>query len=426
MTVSISRKAFISGLPADRVVKCLREARWRSLDGSVFTSFGATCYASLAIQDQLFKQGLLELHNCDSSEEADLGTRRAMLALSRCGKAVASASLKQRIPRKRALAVLDRIVERAVALGASGRSPIVATRIWQFGSTLLEGNDLVGDLDLVIEHRHTGILGKDHSPTRDYEYILREFPGILRHDFDLDTSAEHPNFAFFFRYLYGGNRPSAVARSDISDLIALGCPCRLVYDEARGGKVDGPILPIHPESKGRDAKIRPQVRTPVLSEQWLGPEPIHPSVVQAGWPFYKMPDIQVLPQADGMIALAGGGTELLLRRQMFVSNDAIASLIFVSGSTGASLSASQEIFEFLHRLSANEIFNVASSEGPHSTKKLVGSVMVPGRLMHISLQALSFADPTIALSKTTMGRALHSVSEIDAQGNVITSVGRSF
>jgi|ERR1700721_3014111 hypothetical protein len=69
------------------------------------------------------------------------------------------------------------------------------------------------------------------------------------------------------RALYGTRRHSLLAgvQSDISDLAELGAPCRLIYDRARGGRVNDPILPRHPQSNGRQNDLALAAEMPDLA-----------------------------------------------------------------------------------------------------------------------------------------------------------------
>lgn len=57
----------------------------------------------------------------------------------------------------------------------------------------------------------------------------------------------------------------------MDDLASLGVPCRLIYDRARGGRVDDAILPLHPQSNGRLNTIDPLPVAPDLTSAPLQP-----------------------------------------------------------------------------------------------------------------------------------------------------------
>jgi hypothetical protein len=72
---------------------------------------------------------------------------------------------------------------------------------------------------------------------------------------------------WFGKRIYGERRhPLLTKQAGLADLIAMGCPCRLVFDDGR--RIDGPVLARHPDSEGRhpdigEKKAMPDTAAPV-------------------------------------------------------------------------------------------------------------------------------------------------------------------
>jgi hypothetical protein len=63
----------------------------------------------------------------------------------------------------------------------------------------------------------------------------------------------------------------SLMRGDVSDLVDLGAPCRLIYDRARGGRVNDLILSRHPQSNGRQTDLAPPPEMPDFTPNGLRP-----------------------------------------------------------------------------------------------------------------------------------------------------------
>jgi hypothetical protein len=128
----------------------------------------------------------------------------------------------------------------------------------------------VGDIDAAL------------MMTRRPEYSA-DYQGMLRHlETLLSRRSDTPKYQGVFwpaeswiteRALYGPKRHPLLAgvRDDLSDLIALDVPCRLLYDRSRGGRVEDPVLPRHPLSNGRADTIIPMAAMPDLTPGKLRP-----------------------------------------------------------------------------------------------------------------------------------------------------------
>ena len=103
--------------------------------------------------------------------------------LTRPGKAIASATAMRRTKKASAERILDGVLAKAAELAVDGVTPIKVSKIWVFGSYIDPTRPDVGDLDIVIETRFTGIEGTA-SFRRRLEYIRDRYPGLLPSGFD--------------------------------------------------------------------------------------------------------------------------------------------------------------------------------------------------------------------------------------------------
>jgi len=189
--------------------------------------------------------------------------------VSEKGMTIARAKAKRRTPLAQALTLLDDFLTRADALNRDPDAVQYVERIWLFGS-VMHGKAAVGDIDLALETARRPEYCDDYmGMTRHLERILPRY-GDVPAARNVLWSAE----AWVTeRVLYGARRHALLAgvQNGVSDLIALGVPCRLIYDRARGGRVDDPIIPRHPCSNGRDADMAPPAQMPDLTPRDIRP-----------------------------------------------------------------------------------------------------------------------------------------------------------
>lgn len=64
---------------------------------------------------------------------------------------------------------------------------------------------------------------------------------------------------------YGPRRNPRVSPNYIDNLKDLACECQLVFDRFRGGQVNDPVLPKHPEAGNRSARMHRKTGMPDLT-----------------------------------------------------------------------------------------------------------------------------------------------------------------
>lgn len=186
------------------------------------------------------------------------------------GGALLSASPSGPIPRVQAMAILDGLLARAAEINRLRRRYLLQVdRIWLFGS-LAKGAEMVNDVDVVVETSWT-----DHGKSRaeidaNDDRLIEEAIelGGWKAVYSRICPGLNARSYLIRRLLNGVRRHPRLARSEsVRDLIAMGEPCRLVFDVSRGGRINGPLLERHPDSTGRDPafpdrRIMPDLRSP--------------------------------------------------------------------------------------------------------------------------------------------------------------------
>jgi hypothetical protein len=248
------------------------------------------------------KDGAIVLEECLDRGLLD----RADLKITPAGETIAGAKVTARTPLAKAQAVLDALLERAHLMEQDPDAITQVEEIWLFGS-VLRGEVTVGDIDLAIPTSRRERFRDDHDAR--YAHVDAV---LSRKGKELATWEESwVKEARLARYeLFGDRRHPLLSgvRTDFLDLAALAVPCRLLYDRARGGRVDDPILPRHPTSEGRRVDIVPAALMPDLT-----PLPVQP--MDARWlaAFSRFGGIQPYlmyrSQLDAMWAVFEGRTQ---------------------------------------------------------------------------------------------------------------------
>ncbi len=190
-------------------------------------------------------------------------------AISEKGEAVARGKAERRTPRARAQALLDDFLQRVDMLNRDPDAVRYVEQVWIFVS-LMRGEDTVGDIDLaVVMERRPQYMADYRSMERHLKEVLSRYDNVPVTR-SIIWSAET---WVTERTLYGARRHPLLAgvQDGISDLTALGVPCRLIYDRTRGGRVDDPMLPRHPLSNGRRNDMAPPAEMPDLTPNDIRP-----------------------------------------------------------------------------------------------------------------------------------------------------------
>lgn len=208
-------------------------------------------FTAAVLIEELRDRGLIGLGTdmCGRPQEDGLTER---------GKALASAKAALRTPKAEAFKVLEGMLEAADGINTRPGLPFSIARIWLFGSMIDPGKPDVGDIDFHVEY---GAPSDEEDPE-----IL-----IGRH-LELAAQLGSPSGLGSFvvvdwvreRLLFGARKHRLLAPADMDELVALGCECRLIFDAARGGRVEDAVLPRHPASEGPRSDLPPRRTMPDL------------------------------------------------------------------------------------------------------------------------------------------------------------------
>lgn len=179
--------------------------------------------------------------------------------LSEAGKALATATAGRRVPIEKGQELLEGLLKSCEAVNADPEQPYHVDEVWLFGSMLGNGPD-IGDVDVVVTRRFSPKYAAIDDAHEAHEKA-REFAWQRVPQSSLSTIWGQVTVAdtLFQRMVFGARRHPLLSakQADLDDLKKMGCPCRLVFASARGGRVNDPRLPHHPDADG-DA-VRPEV-----------------------------------------------------------------------------------------------------------------------------------------------------------------------
>lgn len=201
----------------------------------------------------------------DSSPYSSGNASTPKMCLTVAGLAVVAASMVKRMEKAKAAKLLDGLLRNAAAINADPKAPVSVDEIWIFGSMVDEARNDVGDIDFVVVTSRREVVAMNWNWVEAMEaYVRTHYPGMLPEGFD--RIRESSEDVFLARSLYGKRRHPMFAPNQMHTLKDLHRPCRLVFDASRGGRVDDPVLPHHPDSKSRAKTIKPRLRMPELSK----------------------------------------------------------------------------------------------------------------------------------------------------------------
>lgn len=167
----------------------------------------------------------------------------------------------------RADEVLGALLADAAALNAAEGMPWRVARVWLYGSHMRR-EPFVNDVDVVVETERTAAWDTDVRSDLGRRWIsMARVSGgesAVREDGRLSAfrALEHLRD----RWTLGQRRHPALSPSDVDGLRQVGCPCRLVFDAARGGPVDDPVLDRHPDSAGPGPGLFERLRMPAIPD----------------------------------------------------------------------------------------------------------------------------------------------------------------
>lgn len=202
------------------------------------------------------------------------------------GREIIRSRIAARTPKDQARKTLSRLLDRVEKINADPQSVTRVEQVWMFGSMITDA-ETVGDIDLGMKIGRNPAFEDDHVRG---EHIFTQFesaggPASYRYEWDMETW-------LFSKDLFGGKKWPLISGviGGYQDIIHLGVPCQLVYDLDRGGRVDDAVLPLHPESEGRN----PKAPAPV-NESDIMPEVLRP--IDARWMVGYGDDCSVFPRS---------------------------------------------------------------------------------------------------------------------------------
>ncbi|MDE4914518.1 nucleotidyltransferase domain-containing protein [Methylobacterium sp. 092160098-2] len=182
------------------------------------------------------------------------------------GRALGSAKATARTQKEKALRVFDGLLEAAERINARGDLPFRVREIWLFGSMVDPDRADVGDIDFCLEF--------DRPPAfDDWDEAMERYRALAR-ELDAPYSADAYTWVKE-RMLYGARRHQLLAPNDVDHLVRMGNPCRLAFDDRRGGRVDDAVLARHPGSSGRDPSMPEPSRMPDMAAPSGSFGPVH-------------------------------------------------------------------------------------------------------------------------------------------------------
>jgi predicted nucleotidyltransferase len=263
MTTQINRDDKFLGFPATRLKALLTS--WEKGNNypsglSDLKALSLTKGACAAFLGEALHRKYIDIGHHEGEPIEDVRTRRRQfLELTSTGEAIVSASARKRTLKPKAEKVLDDILRQAVRLSEDAHAPTAVDQIWVFGSVIDDAKPDVGDLDIVITKRSTGVL-KKHGYAEINEQIAKFYPGVVPQSAEYYRREE----VWFDRMLYGKRKDPLIAANNIHILIGMHRPCRLVFDAALGGKITPKDYPHHPKSAGRDGTMKDRLVMPNL------------------------------------------------------------------------------------------------------------------------------------------------------------------
>ncbi|WP_298670673.1 hypothetical protein [uncultured Sphingomonas sp.] len=198
---------------------------------------------------------------------------RATGKVTEAGLTLVRSKVVPRTPLEKAKGVLDAFLERVDELNRDPEAISRVDQVWLFGS-LMRDESTVGDIDLAIARSSSGRFENLDAQVLQAKALLANFPDAPR-----DWAWPWDRIDWLYRRaIFGARRHPllAGAKDGVDDLASLGVPCRLIYERARGGRVDDAIVPRHPQSNGRLNTIDPLPVAPDLT-----PAPLQP--MDARW-----------------------------------------------------------------------------------------------------------------------------------------------
>ncbi|MHC2020400.1 hypothetical protein [Methylobacterium sp. CM6247] len=272
MGVTIPKGAAFLGIPLIKIRNLLRG--WRHGDRrdlwrlAVRKDIDLDPRTVMVLLEELRDRGLLGLEEQEHGPPKD--------GLTEAGLALSGAIARRRTPKPHAQAILDRFLDACATVNETKNLPFDVRQVWLFGSMIDAAKADVGDIDLVVEQgRPEAFATWDRAQARFKE--LGKEMGAPRQSGLMSIIGDQ---RFVERKLLHGDQRHALLSMNSSDeLRDMACPCQLIFDASRGGRVSDPVLPRHPDSIGRSNRIAEKRRMPDLSDRRQPLRPISASLM---------------------------------------------------------------------------------------------------------------------------------------------------
>jgi hypothetical protein len=193
----------------------------------------------------------------------------ATINVTPAGEVIICAKAQSRTPLNKALMVLNEFLDRIETLNRDPDGGRHVEQVWLFGSVMRSANN-VGDIDLAVTSSRRARFADDHEGRKGHlDHLVAQMPGAPVYS----AWPWEKEGWLFQRAIYGARRHPLLAgvQKGTAILESLGVPCRLIYDRSRGGRVDDPILPRHPNSRGRSNDLSPPAEMPDIRPKAIGP-----------------------------------------------------------------------------------------------------------------------------------------------------------
>jgi hypothetical protein len=167
--------------------------------------------------------------------------------LTEKGDALSIADARARTSKATAWKKFDEFLAACTAINARADLPFCVDKVWLFGSMIDLGTADVGDIDFVVE---TERRVEPEVSTKAYKRTAKEL--------GLQPNPAEPWSVYQLvekHLLYGPRKHPLLSPAPVSDLVALACPCQLVFTRDSGRALP-PILPKHPMATVKKGTVR--------------------------------------------------------------------------------------------------------------------------------------------------------------------------
>lgn len=172
------------------------------------------------------------------------------------GDLIRAAALRPRMKRKEALRRLQEFLQNCVKTNADDELPTFISSVWLVGS-LLKGKEEVGDIDLAVSWDQRPFYRELIEKDRGSRYVrdLARKRNLPDHLFGGVMAYPNLRSGLQQRALFGARKPTIFSLIEVDTVVAMHDTCQCLFDADRGGIVDDPVLPHHPDSKERGKEM---------------------------------------------------------------------------------------------------------------------------------------------------------------------------